>query len=171
MNDAIYLFIGASFAGLVGVFTSLINRWLEKRKTKKDLLNVLLAEFKTNMNLLEDFKKEVTNIPGLKWEDIHSVFLGFREDGWAVFRNRGGFQYIDDLLYNDIEKYYESQYKIHKRLETLTGSIFGRFPQETKLSDLSKEIKEIQKNNKNLQKKIMTQLNEKKLKRFLNWKK
>ena len=64
MNDAIYLFIGASFAGLVGVFTSLINRWLEKRKTKKDLLNVLLAEFKTNMNLLEDFKKEVENQPG-----------------------------------------------------------------------------------------------------------
>ena len=88
-----------------------------------------------------------------------------------MFRNLGGFQYIDDPLYKDIEKYYESQYKIHKRLETLTGSIFGRFPQETKLSDISKEIKEIQKNNKNLQKKIMTQLNEKKLNRFLNWKK
>ena len=161
MNDAIYLVIGAFLAGAVGIVTSWINRWLEERKTKKNLLKVLLAEFKTNMNLLEDFKKEVENPPGLNWGDILSVFLGFRDDGWAAFRIRGGFQYIDDSLYNDIEKYYESQYKIHKRLETLTGSIFGGFPQETKPSDISKDIDEIQKNNEKLQKKIMAQLNEK----------
>jgi len=79
-----------------------------------------------------------------------------------VFRNRGGFQYIDNPLYNGIEKYYESQYKIHKRLETLTGPIVGGFPQATKPLDISKDIDEIQKNNEILQKKIMTQLKRKK---------
>lgn len=66
---------------------------------------------------MEDLKNELENHSDSTRPSLFPVFLGFREDGWNAFRNQGGFQYIEESLYEEIAKYYVSQYKMQKEEE------------------------------------------------------
>lgn len=48
MNEAIYLFLGAVIAGLVGLVTQYINRLLEEKRTRERLVKALLPEVQAN---------------------------------------------------------------------------------------------------------------------------
>jgi hypothetical protein len=106
----------------------------EKGKQRK-FLNILLAEFKTNKDFLEYLKKELENRSHSRIErPLTVVFLGFRDDGWNTFRNQGGFQYIEEALYDKIAKYYVSLYKISKEQEIMRDLYFkNRLSEELSL--------------------------------------
>lgn len=94
----------------------------EKREINKKLgfLNMLLGEFKSNKIFLDDLDNTLT-APGRKpetWNDFFTVFIGFRDDAWTAFRTHGGLQYFSDKsLYDKIEAYYGSQYKLQKKID------------------------------------------------------
>lgn len=124
---------------------------------KKKLLNVLLAEFKSNKALLEYLKKEVKKLepyerkvetavkeevkkPEVK--DLEEerkisakefVFLNFMDDSWNAFRNQGGFEYIESSLYDEIAEYYNLLYKIGEEVKIKRYLYFdkGSIPLET----------------------------------------
>jgi hypothetical protein len=131
-------------------FLTLMQIIKDRKKQDKDIretiLSILLADFNSNKSLLEDFQEEMENHSPVKLNELLSVYLGFRDDGWTVFKTQGGLKYIGAQLYQDIQGYYNSQYKIQKKLPSATD--LGRY------LPLIDEIKKIKEKNDDLRKKI-----------------
>ena len=114
---------------------------------------MLLAEFRTNNLLIEDLKKSVENIIKDPAKVNDFIFYGFKNDGFSIFRNQGGFE-ISQKLYNKTVDYYTSLYRLEIKNNLKLNS--NRVLYHAIKGTLMKDIETIQECNIN----IITQLND-----------
>lgn len=133
----------------------------KKKHEKQRFLNILLAELETNSLLLEDLKKSVDMISEDHSKLHEFVFIGFKEDGFNTFRNRGGFEYIDLGLYNKIVDYYTSLYRLdakNKLKLSIESNEFGRILHNVMHGTLIGEIETIIESNNNLKNELESEI-------------
>lgn len=157
----------ATFLALLSIYLSIRKEIIKDKDKKQTILNVLLAEFKTNRKFLEDLRRSIDDMiknsdkiaVKVKFRDF--VFLGFRDDGFNTFRNLGGFQYIDRELYDKIADHYILGYKIHKKFDKIIEK-FNRLDSSNKevdfiehsIKDIAPDIEYIESLNEQLRKEL-----------------
>jgi hypothetical protein len=85
---------------------------IRRKDRKRRFLNILLAEFKSNMTILNHLKEEIKKLQNNEISERKLLWIDLRDDGWNEFRNQGGFEYIRELLYNEIAEFYNLWYKL-----------------------------------------------------------
>ncbi|VVB86723.1 Uncharacterised protein [uncultured archaeon] len=152
----------ATFLALFSIILSIRKEIIKDKEKKQRMLNVLLAEFRSNKAFLDDFKNSIDDMTKNSSELVEKfpnfIFLGFRDDGFNTFRNLGGFQYIDRKLYDQVASYYVNQYKIHMKFNEIISDKKMYKLMEPDIKVLNQEIESIESLNEKLRNELENEI-------------
>jgi len=134
-------------AALGGIFGALVVFWFtigyQRVSQKRELQGILKGELEQNLTFLED---------------IRATHIFLRDDGWNMFRNRGGLVYISEELYGKLVEAY-------KLLSLINVEVNKE--RDTKLSDVNSE--RLNEMIQNLQSSIKVLLGDKEINEKIKW--